>query len=136
MLNAIDPAHYKGRTLETRQVIKAYRLAPDLANVFKYLCRYDRKNGAEDVAKAIRYLRLFATDPEAQKIQRHLWDLKGSPVELLGGLGSCDVAEDFSNGNASKGNWLGCFLLLYYANPCSLPRQAETLADSLEAAGL
>ena len=48
--------HYKQTTLQPWDVISAWSLDPWLANVVKYVQRHQRKNGREDLEKAVHYL--------------------------------------------------------------------------------
>lgn len=57
------PQHYKTETgLETIDVIEAFTScldgieAVDTANIIKYICRWKKKNGLEDLKKAQWYL--------------------------------------------------------------------------------
>ena len=67
MKNTVDnvnhPNHYKSNSgLETIDVIRAFTEglngmeAVDTANVLKYICRWKKKNGLEDLEKAAWYL--------------------------------------------------------------------------------
>lgn len=62
MADAINPSHYKqGKVecidaLESATVNKAGLEAVCVANVIKYLWRYEAKNGLEDIRKAQWYL--------------------------------------------------------------------------------
>jgi len=48
--------HYKQTTLQPWDVVSAWSLDPWLANVIKYVQRHQRKNGREDLLKAVHYL--------------------------------------------------------------------------------
>ena len=48
--------HYKQTTLQPWDVISAWSLDPWSANVVKYIQRFHRKNGKEDLQKALHYL--------------------------------------------------------------------------------
>ena len=57
------PKHYKSSTgLEVIDIIEAFTEdlkgveAADTANIIKYICRWNRKNGLEDLEKARWYL--------------------------------------------------------------------------------
>jgi hypothetical protein len=128
-MNAIDPAHYRGATLQTRDIFRAYRLGPDLANVVKYLCRYDHKNGREDLSKAARYLRMFAEDSGAIQIQLLLWhsDPVGFPH-----MNSLSVAKDFGGANKTKTDLLSLALLLPIGRTDTLVNRVEFLASLIE----
>ena len=129
-MNAIDPAHYRGATLQVRSIIIAYKLGPDLANVLKYVCRYDKKNGAEDLRKASRYLRMFAQSHEAMAIQLRLWTM--SPIGLRG-ITAIDVARDFAGKNAPKEDLIAAVLFLYLNGYMSLGQKCEALATHIDA---
>ena len=48
--------HYKQTTLQPWDVVSAWGLDPWSANVVKYIQRFHRKNGKEDLQKAAHYL--------------------------------------------------------------------------------
>lgn len=57
------PSHYKSETgLEVIDVIKAFTVdlkgieAVDTGNIIKYICRWNKKNGVQDLKKAMWYL--------------------------------------------------------------------------------
>ena len=59
---AVNPNHYKTKSgLETIDVIEAFTdglngiEAVDVGNVLKYITRYKKKNGLQDVRKALWY---------------------------------------------------------------------------------
>lgn len=63
MDNVNHPEHYRSHSgLETIDVIRAFTEdlkgmeAVDTANVLKYICRWKKKNGLEDLEKASWYL--------------------------------------------------------------------------------
>lgn len=56
------PNHYQGKNgMETLDVIESFTdglngiEAVDTANVIKYICRWKKKNGIQDIEKAIYY---------------------------------------------------------------------------------
>ena len=53
--------HYQ-MPIEPLEFIMANNLPYCEANVIKYTCRHERKNGAEDIQKAIHYLQLILRD--------------------------------------------------------------------------
>jgi hypothetical protein len=60
MSNNTNPSHYKGN-IECIEAIKASMSVSEFkgylkGNIMKYLWRYDRKNGLEDLQKADVYL--------------------------------------------------------------------------------
>lgn len=50
------PAHYARFAIEPLDFIKANNFNFLVGNVIKYVCRYDAKNGVEDLRKAREYL--------------------------------------------------------------------------------
>jgi hypothetical protein len=57
--NAVfQPHHYARFTIEPITFINANQLPYNIGNVIKYACRYDAKNGVEDLEKAKRYLEI------------------------------------------------------------------------------
>lgn len=80
------PDHYKSDAgLEVIDVIEAFTSelkgieAADTANIIKYICRWKKKNGLQDLKKAMWYL-------------QHLID----HVELAGGNNSFEKMDDYS----------------------------------------
>jgi hypothetical protein len=61
-----SPAHYggKGNVYEAINVIEAYDMGFLDGNVLKYLLRYKKKNGLEDLKKAKWYLERLITNIE------------------------------------------------------------------------
>lgn len=53
-----QPNHYARYTIEPVTFIGANKLPFDVGNVIKYVCRYDAKNGLEDLEKAKRYVEI------------------------------------------------------------------------------
>lgn len=51
----VHPAHYARFTIEPCTFNSANKLPFDVGNVVKYICRFDAKNGVEDVLKARRF---------------------------------------------------------------------------------
>lgn len=69
------PDHYKSKNgLEVIDVIEAFTSdltgveAADTANIIKYICRWKKKNGVQDIEKAIWY---------AQHLAEHLKNQEG-----------------------------------------------------------
>lgn len=54
-----QPSHYARYTIEPATFIAANKLPFDVGNVVKYVCRYDAKNGMEDLKKAGRYIEMI-----------------------------------------------------------------------------
>jgi len=52
-----SPDHYRGATWECIEIIDAYNLDYYRGNALKYIARHKAKGGAEDIAKAMWYLR-------------------------------------------------------------------------------
>lgn len=60
MSNAVvHPQHYARFVIEPVTFAVANSLSFDVANVVKYVCRADAKNGREDIKKAIRYCEMI-----------------------------------------------------------------------------
>ena len=51
--------HYKYFKIQPIEFITANKLSFIQGNVIKYICRYDKKNGKEDIDKAIHYCELL-----------------------------------------------------------------------------
>lgn len=51
--------HYKRFKIQPIEFIMANNIGFCEANVIKYVCRHDSKNGKEDIDKAIHYLELL-----------------------------------------------------------------------------
>jgi hypothetical protein len=67
---AIDsPAHYggKGNVYEAINIIEAYNMDFVEGNVLKYLLRYKKKNGLEDLRKAKWYLERLIANEERER---------------------------------------------------------------------
>lgn len=54
-----QPAHYARYVIEPATFIGANKLPFDVGNVIKYVCRFDAKNGREDLRKAARYIEML-----------------------------------------------------------------------------
>ena len=50
------PNYYARYVIEPLTFINANKLPYNIGNVIKYVCRYDAKNGVEDLRKARRYI--------------------------------------------------------------------------------
>lgn len=59
------PAHYRRFSIEPIRFIMENHLPFWAGNVIKYVCRWDAKNGLEDLKKARRYL-----DMQIRKMER------------------------------------------------------------------
>lgn len=75
-MDPISPHHYARFAVQPLAFIAANRLDFLVGNVIKYVCRYDAKNGLEDLKKARRYLdELIArTEKESGHDQHHHQD--------------------------------------------------------------
>lgn len=63
-----SPAHYGGKgTYEAINVIEAYGMGFCDGNVLKYLLRYKKKNGLEDLRKAQWYLERLIDNEERKQ---------------------------------------------------------------------
>lgn len=54
--NPITPAHYTSMQISPLEYIQANDLSWNVGNVIKYVSRYKKKNGIEDLKKAQWYL--------------------------------------------------------------------------------
>lgn len=54
--NATNPGHYNQYEIEPIEFLMKNGIGYAEANVIKYVCRHEQKNGAEDIAKAMTYL--------------------------------------------------------------------------------
>jgi hypothetical protein len=55
-MDKTNPAYYQANGLQTMDIIEAYGLNYPEGNVLKYLLRWRKKNGLEDLLKAKWYL--------------------------------------------------------------------------------
>lgn len=66
------PPHYQGQSIEVIQVIEEFTkglngiYATDSGNILKYICRWHKKNGLEDLKKARWYLNHLIEKVEKQ----------------------------------------------------------------------
>ena len=51
--------HYKNFKIQPIEFITANKLSFIQGSIIKYICRYNKKNGKEDIDKAIHYCQLF-----------------------------------------------------------------------------
>ena len=54
----VGGSHYKHFTIQPFEFISANDLSYFQGNVIKYVCRYNKKNGIEDLKKIIHYCEL------------------------------------------------------------------------------
>tara|TARA_R100000482_G_C5032975_1_gene104902 strand:+ start:19 stop:303 length:285 start_codon:yes stop_codon:yes gene_type:complete len=55
----VGGSHYKNFKIQPIEFITANNLSFIQASIIKYICRYDKKNGKEDIDKAIHYCELL-----------------------------------------------------------------------------
>lgn len=55
----VGGGHYKNMAIQPIDFIEANSLGWCEGNAIKYICRHNRKNGAQDLDKAIHYLQLL-----------------------------------------------------------------------------
>ena len=55
----VGGGHYKDMAIEPSEFSQKNKLNWCEANVIKYVCRHDKKNGIEDLRKAMHYLELL-----------------------------------------------------------------------------
>lgn len=53
---AVNPSHYSRHVIQPIDFIEMNGLGFSVGNAIKYLCRYDAKNGLEDLLKARQYV--------------------------------------------------------------------------------
>jgi hypothetical protein len=88
MKDAINPSHYKSGKVEAIDAIEAATVnkfgieAVCVANVIKYLWRYESKNGHEDIKKAVWYLNKLNSIYNENIRKNHISN--DSPVEISG----------------------------------------------------
>jgi hypothetical protein len=51
--------HYKNMKIQPIQFIQANGLGFEVGNAIKYLCRYQHKDGAQDLRKALHYIEML-----------------------------------------------------------------------------
>jgi hypothetical protein len=54
--NNIDPSHYTNMNIMPSEYITANNLCWEVANIIKYVSRFENKNGLEDLLKAKKYI--------------------------------------------------------------------------------
>ena len=55
----VGGSHYKDFKIQPIEFITANKLSFIQASIIKYICRYDKKNGKEDIDKVIHYCELL-----------------------------------------------------------------------------
>ena len=58
----IEPKHYTDMVIPPNEYIVKNNLGWNVSNVVKYISRYKKKNGKEDIFKAIKYLQMLLED--------------------------------------------------------------------------
>ena len=68
----IKPDHYGGSEIDVIDFCQANKLDFMQGNVIKYITRYRKKNGLEDVRKAVEYINRILADeyPEFEAVVR------------------------------------------------------------------
>ena len=77
----VTPAHYSRFPIEPIRFIEENRLSPLQGKVVKYVCRYDMKNGLEDLYKALRCLELLIRKTEKHPSWWEAGPVAGYPKE-------------------------------------------------------
>lgn len=80
------PAHYARFAIEPLDFIKANNFNFLVGNVIKYVCRFDAKNGLEDLRKAREYLDHIIAGEEKRLVR--------DAGDQVGGQPATDHAED------------------------------------------
>ena len=58
-VSSINPTHYTDFAIPPNEYITANKLEWEVGNVIKYVTRYEKKNGLEDLVKAQKYIALL-----------------------------------------------------------------------------
>ncbi len=66
--NAKKPKHYEGKRYELWDIILDFNLGYFEANIVKYIVRWKKKNGLEDLYKAKEYLQKLITEEEGKTL--------------------------------------------------------------------
>jgi hypothetical protein len=66
MSDSIQPIHYKSESIQPIDLIEALNLSFSEGNIIKYVARWRKKNGVEDLYKAKWYLERLIKSVEAQ----------------------------------------------------------------------
>jgi len=102
-----SPKHYNNGALGIETIDMIQNAVPDfgsylLGNVFKYVSRYQYKNGLEDLKKAQWYLNKLIDDKNAQGIAKHRKDEKSPPEANAEGSGTTNETGDDLIDRAAK----------------------------------
>ena len=68
VMNAKKPVHYQGKRFQLWDVILDFNLTYFEANIVKYVVRWRKKNGLEDLYKAREYLNNLIAEEEKKPI--------------------------------------------------------------------
>lgn len=67
--------HYKGMAIQPVEFIVANAIPYREANAIKYICRHSKKNGKQDILKAIHYLEMILADYEDnEELVKEAWE--------------------------------------------------------------
>lgn len=106
MKDNINPNHYKTRKHECIEFTRLLNF--NLGNAFKYIWRFEHKNGKEDLEKAVWYLRdQIRNRPEMRKLSQSKYD------DMAGSLRWCE----FENLHLEP---LGCILYAAHTQDCDV----------------
>jgi hypothetical protein len=97
------PNHYRGKRWECIEIIEAHGLDHFRATALAYILRASRKNGVEDLRKALWYLRRLAGS--STNIANAMYCIAGDPANAALMTG-CAVADDFGIGHTTEPSYL------------------------------
>ena len=73
--------HYKEMSIQPFEFIERNGLSFGVGNVIKYLCRFNKKGGLDDLKKAKHYLELMIElENKYKNTDTWGWDANGSPI--------------------------------------------------------
>lgn len=84
-----NPSHYRGsKELEVMEVLENFLTPEELkgfykGNVIKYILRSAKKNGTEDLNKALKYLEWFSKEPETEDLLDKVLGPVQKPKEVI-----------------------------------------------------
>lgn len=103
------PSHYQSETgLEVIDVIEAFTFdlkgieAVDTANVLKYICRWDKKNGLQDLEKAMWYLQHLIEHVRKLKEENEQVDLYANGKKVASIIDNKNEKEIFKSYENNK----------------------------------
>lgn len=93
--------HYKDHAIQPVEFIQKNKIGFMEGNVIKYVCRHHKKNGVEDINKAIHYLEMLRElqYPEKSDENQMEMDLQPNPIEI--------AVEDLQVGDTYRHTELG-----------------------------